>query len=267
MNYLSKVTLKPSMHAKHLFVKEQINPQRPSSMGNDTPKTDNPYRVHQALWQLFDLPPGSDRPFLYREYERGGETFYYVLSTIKPNLDHLFFNVHAKVFNPKFFAGQRLAFELRANPVSSLKDAQGKSSRHDVLMLAKKSMISQGFDDSYSIDQAMFDAGVDWITSQERMQAWGVVIHPNLELSAYTQHRLRRSKQDLEQQKQADDTTDKKPTKAKKKMIQFSSLDYAGALEIQDVDLFYNQMIKGFGKQKAFGCGLMLVRPLRQNNQ
>lgn len=271
MSYLSKVTLKPSMAAKRLFVEEQINSQHQSATANETFKTDNPYRVHQALWQLFDLPAGSDRPFLYREYERGGQTFYYVLSTLKPNLDHPFFTVEAKVFNPSFFAGQRLAFELRANPVSSLKDAQGKSSRHDVLMLAKKSMISQGFDDAYSIDQAMFDAGVGWMTSQERMQAWGVVIHPNLELSAYTQHRLRRTKDDLAQQKQPDNTIDninfdKKLTRAKNKMIQFSSLDYAGALEIQDVDLFYSQMIKGFGKQKAFGCGLMLVRPLRQNN-
>ena len=126
--------------------------------------------------------------------------------------------------------------------------------------------MSQGFDDAYSIDQAMFDAGVDWITSPERMQAWGVIIHPNLELSAYTQHRLRRTKQDLEHQEQAQDSMNNKPIKTKNKLIQFSSLDYAGALEIQDVDLFHNQMIKGFGKQKAFGCGLMLVRPLRQNN-
>ena len=266
MSYLSKVTLKPSMAAKRLFVEEQINPQHSSSMVNDVPKTDNPYRVHQALWQLFDLPAGSERPFLYREYERGGHTFYYVLSTLKPNLHHPFFTVEAKVFNPNFFAGQRLAFELRANPVSSLKDDNGKASRHDVLMLAKKSMIAQGFDDAYSVDQAMFDAGVNWITSQERMQAWGVVIHPNLELSAYTQHRLRRTKDDLNNQKQPENNMDKKPIIAKNKMIQFSSLDYAGALEIQDVDLFCSQMMKGFGKQKAFGCGLMLVRPLRQSS-
>ena len=268
MSYLSKVTLKPSMAAKRLFVEEQINPQHSSTIANNMPKTDNPYRVHQALWQLFDLPTGSDRPFLYREYERGGQTFYYVLSTLKPNLNHPFFTVEAKVFNPNFFAGQRLAFEQRANPVSSLKDNEGRASRHDVLMLAKKSMIAQGFDDAYSVDQAMFDAGVDWITSQQRMQSWGVVIHPNLELSAYTQHQLRRTKDDLDKQKQPDNNinnsnADKEQHKAKNKMIQFSSIDYAGALEIQDVDLFCSQMIRGFGKQKAFGCGLMLVRPLR----
>lgn len=271
MSYLSKVTLKPSMTAKRLFVKEQIYPQHQQSEASDPLKNNNPYRVHQALWQLFDLPAGSDRPFLYREYERSGQIFYYVLSIIKPNLDHPFFAVQTKAFDPKFFTGQRLAFELRANPVATLKDDQGKSSRHDVLMLAKKSMIAQGFDDTYSIDQAMFDAGVDWMTSQERMQAWGVVIHPNLELSSYTQHRLRRTKEDLNKQKQPsnenhDNKKQVKPT-AKNKLIQFSSLDYRGALEIQDTGLFYEKMMRGFGKQKAFGCGLMLVRPLGQSDR
>lgn len=272
MSYLSKVTLKSTLTAKRLFVEEQISPQAQNLSNNEVVKTKSPYRVHQALWQLFDLPAGSDRPFLYREYERGGQTFYYVLSTLKPNLTHPFFTVQTKEFNPSFFDGQRLAFELRANPVATLKDDKGKSSRHDVLMLAKKSIMVQGFDDTYSIDQAMFEAGVDWITSKARMQAWGVVIHSNLELSAYTQHRLRRNKEDLDNQKNlnnknhADNQTNT-TSNTKNKLIQFSSLDYEGALEIQDARLFYEQMIKGFGKQKAFGCGLMLVRPLRQNNQ
>lgn len=269
MSYLSKITFKSTLTAKRLFVEEQISPQGQNLSANEGAKTKSPYRVHQALWQLFDLPAGSDRPFLYREYERGSQTFYYVLSTLKPNLDHPFFNVQTKEFNPSFFDGQRLAFELRANPVATLKDDNGKSSRHDVLMLAKKSIMAQGFDDAYSIDQAMFEAGVDWMTSKARMQAWGVVIHSNLELSAYTQHRLRRTKEDLHEQKKSDNKnhSDNKTSNTKNKPIQFSSLDYEGALEIQDASLFYEQMIKGFGKQKAFGCGLMLVRPLRQNNQ
>lgn len=260
MSYLSRVTLNPTQAAKRLFVTEQIRPQyKNDAQGADT-TIQNPYRVHQALWQLFDLPPDSPRPFLYREYEQGGQLFYYVLSSIKPKTDHPYFLVQTKAFNPQFFDGQRLAFELRANPVVTIKDEAGKSSRHDVLMQAKKSMINQGFDDAYSVDQAMFDAGVDWITQPKRMQAWGVVIHPNLELSAYTQHQFRRTREDIAQQNQAD--ISKKGTVNKR--IQFSSLDYTGALEIQDAALFYEQLRQGFGKQKAFGCGLMLVRPLRQ---
>lgn len=262
MSYLSRVTLKPTQAAKRLFVTEQIRPQYKNDEQGADVTTQNPYRVHQALWQLFDLPSNSSRPFLYREYEQGGQLFYYVLSSMKPKKDHPYFLVQTKAFNPQFLKGQRLAFELRANPVVTIKNEVGKSSRHDVLMQAKKLTIDQGFDDTYSIDQAMFDAGVDWITQPKRMQSWGVVIHPNLELSAYTQHQFRRTKEDIAQQNQNQTDTQRKT--AVNKRIQFSSLDYTGALEIQDTEIFYEQMLQGFGKQKAFGCGLMLVRPLRQ---
>ena len=150
MSYLSRVTLKSESAAKRLFVTEQIRPQYKNSSQSTDVTTQNPYRVHQALWQLFDLPPDSPRPFLYREYEQGGQLFYYVLSSIKPKTDHPYFLVQTKAFDPKFSIGQRLAFELRANPVVTLKDEAGRSSRHDVLMQAKKSTINQGFDDAYS---------------------------------------------------------------------------------------------------------------------
>lgn len=278
MNYLSRVTLKPSLEAKRLFVEEQIRPNTNHSQHSNNSRlalsTSTPYRVHQALWQLFDLPDGSERPFLYREYQRNGETFYYVLSKLKPNTEHPFFSVHHKAFNPKLYDGQRLAFELRANPVVTVKDENGKSSRHDVIMMAKKDMLAQGFDDPYAIDEAMFEAGVNWITNPTRLAEWGVIIHPKLELSAYTQHKFRRTNEDLNQQRdqnrdknvlKEDDKnkTDSVTVKRKPQLIQFSSLDYEGALEIQNAKLFYDKLLQGFGKQKAFGCGLMLIRPLR----
>ena len=141
-------------------------------------------------------------------------------------------------------------------------------------MMAKKDMLAQGFDDPYAIDEAMFEAGVNWITNPTRLAEWGVIIHPKLELSAYTQHKFRRTNEDLNQQRdqnrdknvlKEDDKnkTDSVTVKRKPQLIQFSSLDYEGALEIQNAKLFYDKLLQGFGKQKAFGCGLMLIRPLR----
>ena len=278
MNYLSRVTLKPSLEAKRLFVEEQIRPNtnhsQHSNNGRHASSISTPYRVHQALWQLFDLPDGSERPFLHREYQRGGETFYYVLSKLEPKREHPFFDIQSKAFNPNLYNGQRLAFELRANPVVTVKDGNGKSSRHDVMMMAKKDMLAQGFDDPYAIDEAMFSAGVNWITNPTRLAKWGVIIHPKLELSAYTQHKFRRTNADLNQQhdhnenqnvpkEDNENKTDRVTVNKKSRLIQFSSLDYEGALEIQDAKLFYDKLLQGFGKQKAFGCGLMLIRPLR----
>ena len=42
--------------------------------------------------------------------------------------------------------------------------------------------------------------------------------------------------------------------------VQFSSVDYSGLLEVTDADRFIKPMARGFGRAKAFGCGLMLIR-------
>jgi CRISPR system Cascade subunit CasE len=43
--------------------------------------------------------------------------------------------------------------------------------------------------------------------------------------------------------------------------IQFSSVDYSGVIEVRDPVRFHEQLTLGFGKSRAFGCGLMLIKP------
>ena len=45
--------------------------------------------------------------------------------------------------------------------------------------------------------------------------------------------------------------------------VSFSTLDFEGALTVNDPDLFLASVRRGFGKAKAWGCGLMLIRRLR----
>jgi CRISPR system Cascade subunit CasE len=42
----------------------------------------------------------------------------------------------------------------------------------------------------------------------------------------------------------------------------FSSVDFTGELEITDVEKLTKALFGGVGRAKAFGCGLMLVRPI-----
>ena len=44
------------------------------------------------------------------------------------------------------------------------------------------------------------------------------------------------------------------------KAIRFSVLDLEGMLEVVAPDSFLEALARGFGKAKAFGCGLMLIR-------
>ena len=44
-------------------------------------------------------------------------------------------------------------------------------------------------------------------------------------------------------------------------MIQFSSVDYSGVLVVNDPERFLQRLAVGFGKSRAFGCGMMMIKP------
>ena len=44
---------------------------------------------------------------------------------------------------------------------------------------------------------------------------------------------------------------------------QFSVLDFEGVLEVTDPMRFLAALVNGFGRARAFGCGLMLIRRAR----
>ena len=40
----------------------------------------------------------------------------------------------------------------------------------------------------------------------------------------------------------------------------FGVMDFSGMLEVKDPARFLTQLAQGFGRARAFGCGLMLIR-------
>lgn len=44
-----------------------------------------------------------------------------------------------------------------------------------------------------------------------------------------------------------------------KRLVNLNKVTYEGILEVSDEDLFYKTLTQGFGKKKAYGCGLMTV--------
>lgn len=47
-----------------------------------------------------------------------------------------------------------------------------------------------------------------------------------------------------------------------KNQIRFSTVDIVGQLEVTDPEKFTEALFNGIGRSKAFGCGLMLIKPL-----
>jgi CRISPR system Cascade subunit CasE len=46
------------------------------------------------------------------------------------------------------------------------------------------------------------------------------------------------------------------------KPVRIGVLDFEGVLRVNDPDLFLGAIARGFGRAKAFGCGLMLIKPV-----
>lgn len=205
-----------------------------------------PYAEHQWLWTLFAAPEGTPRDFLFRRREKAGLQRYYLLSPRVPQPRGAAWQVRSTPYDPRVEVGDRLRFELRANPVVT-HARDGKSRRHDVVMEAKKKLLAErGFsrwqdwqgDDKPPLQRLVHESCAAWLA--QRGARHGFEADPEaLCIDGYAQHAGRRDGS-----------------------LKFSSVDFSGELTVIDAGAFGAALRGGIGHAKAFGCGLLLVRRL-----
>lgn len=209
-------------------------------------RLDGPYADHQWLWNWFPADDGAPRDFLFRHQETKGVPRFYVISH-RPPLEELgAWNARTRDYAPQISEGDRLQFELRANPTVR-HGRDGKSKRHDVVMEAKKKMLTdQGITrwsewtgiEKPNVQDVVQVACTAWL--QRRGERLGFVADPEtLLIEGYEQHR-------------------EKPDQ----MLKFSTVELTGQLTVRDSNTFRLALLNGVGSAKAFGCGLLLVRRL-----
>ncbi|MDV6346096.1 type I-E CRISPR-associated protein Cas6/Cse3/CasE [Nitrosomonas sp. Is35] len=220
-----------------------------------------PYGDHQWLWQFLKAEPGTERDFLFRR--RDGEDHmpgFYVVSARKPQSFFDAWQVQSRDYNPQLQEGQYLSFELRANPVLVHK-VNGISRRADVVMHEKKRLLGERGLNRWSdwkntdeakpalyelvqercldwLEQRAEQAGFHLLTRELHDRERGAHTEKSVRIDGYTQHR------------------------GGCKNIRFSTVDFAGELEITNALAFRKTLLSGIGHAKAFGCGLLLVRRL-----
>lgn len=204
------------------------------------------YEAHQWLWRFLPAPPGTARRFLFRRRDADGLPRFYVVSDREPVAPTAHWQVNSKPYAPALQAGARLAFELRANPVVSARNTAGKVARHDVVMQEKTRLLKERglarWSDWTDPDRpALHDlvqrCGADWL--HRRSAAMGVQVDADtLRVDGYAQHR------------------------GKGGSLRFSSVDFSGQLQVRDPATLMRALFDGVGHAKAFGCGLLLVRPI-----
>jgi CRISPR system Cascade subunit CasE len=208
------------------------------------------YAMHQLIWKLFPVDPQKKRDFLYRqEFEkeqlasssaRRGMPLFYILSEREPVPTGDLLSVETKKYAPKLKAGMRLGFDVRVNPVIA-RGVEGKknSSKHDIMMDAKKKAKEQGLKNALAVEQFMNTAAVEWLAEKSKKAGFSLSDEAAVEVSGYQQERLR---------------------KRGGKEIRFSSVDISGSLTVTEPELFRKILFTGIGHSRSFGCGMMMIR-------
>lgn len=196
--------------------------------------------VGKALvWSLFAGGEGA-RDFLWRWDKPAGRRLggeFLILSARPPHDGHNLFTLEVKAFEPDFAPGDRLAFRLRANPVVRRRsDGEASASRHDVVMDAIHGL-PRG-ERAEPRRAAISQAGRRWIETRVA-RAGARLLEQGLRVDGYEKHEVPRKGEGA---------------------ITFSTLDFDGVLDVIEPERFLLAVRKGFGAQKAYGCGLMLIR-------
>lgn len=210
------------------------------------------YEEHQWLWRFLPAPVGTVRRFVFRRRDVDGLPRWYVVSAEPPVAPSPHWEVHAKPYDPVLHEGDRLAFDLRANPVVTTRSADGRAVRHDVVMQRKKALLAErglarwadwAGPERPALADLVAQPCAEWLRA--RSERLGFVLEHDaddpyrdtLRVEGYEQHR------------------------GKGGPLRFSSVDFSGTLRVRDPQALRRALFEGVGHARAFGCGLLLVRP------
>lgn len=185
---------------------------------------------HNLLWSVFSDGPARRRDFLWRE-DRDGS--FLTLSARKPAQTDLFETHRIRDFAPVLAQGDQLDIQLRCNATRTKRDG----ARVDVVMDALHALPQ-----SDRAEERMRLAGSEghaWLARQGDKAGFRLLVS---EVTDYNTTVL---------------TGHRGPRKGQP---QFGILDLSGRIEITDPVAFFAHLPVGFGRAKAFGCGLMLIR-------
>ncbi len=230
--YFSRLTLNRDAPAAALM--PLLNPREPG------PAAD---AHHRLIWSVFADSAERKRDFLWRHDGKGR---FYTLSGRPPRPSDLFNPPETKLFDPVLRTGDLLQFTLRANAtkdraeVSRMEKAarRGNSRRVDLVMDILRDAPERE-KRAENRESAARAAAVAWMTSQGAAKGF----EPRVTVvEGYSTIELGSGRRDG---------------------ATFGILDLTGEIVITDPQVFLAALAVGFGRAKAWGCGLMLVRRAR----
>lgn len=188
--------------------------------------------THRLVWTLFADVPERRRDFLWRESEPG---CFYFLSRRPPEDRHGLFDLDPpKIFAPSLTVGDRLGFMLRANATVAKAVERGARGRRADVVMAALHGLPPG-DRAPARAAAIQEAGAVWLGRQGERCGFAIL---TVKVNRYETLSLERPGAPM----------------------QIGVLDLEGTLQVTDPSALLGALGAGFGRAKAFGCGLMLIR-------
>lgn len=212
--------------------------------------------THRMVWTLFSDSQERERDFLWRETEPGS---FFCLSSRPPEDKHGLFSIDPpKEFAPNLKTGDKLNFMLRVNATvaRSIKSTPGGGKRLrgkpcDIVMDVLKDIPIP--ERAEARRRLLEPVAHGWLSRQGDKHGFlleklsHLCDDENLDQTNYCfrvrEHRVLQIERGQN-----------------RSALRLGVLDLEGLLEVRDPAVFLSAVTHGFGRAKAFGCGLMLIR-------
>ncbi len=186
---------------------------------------------HRLIWTLFSDGPDRSRDFLWRADFRNQ---FFTLSSRPPQANDLFGPLETKEFSPNLASGDKLGFVMRANATRAKQFKEGV--RRVCVVMEQLHEIEPKHRAEQRLKLAE-SAANDWMNRQAETRGF---ILRSLTVEDYRTIRIKRGQGN--------------------KRAVHGILDLRGTLDVDDPNTFLSALSTGFGRAKAWGCGLMLIR-------
>lgn len=222
--YLSRLTL--DRNAPAAAIASLLDPQERSAAAD---------AHHKLVWTAFADQRDRERDFLWRA---DGAGRFFTLSPRPPVQNDLFAPLEIKPFEPSLRPGDLLQFTMRVNATRQRRLTKGadrqKSQRVDIVMdrLFNTVAREQRTERRDAVAQA---AAEDWMAEQGKTKGF-----EPLEVLSKGYHTLEIARP--------------------RRKARLGILDLEGVIRVTDPDIFLSNLAAGFGRAKAWGCGLMLIK-------
>jgi CRISPR system Cascade subunit CasE len=188
----------------------------------------------RLVWTLFADREDRTRDFLWREDDARR---FYVLSNRPPEDRHLLFTVETKAFEPALSPRDRLLFSLRANPTVGRARGDKRAGKRDDVVMAVLNAIPK-HERAERRAEIIRSEGLAWLRRQGAAAGFDFD-DSGIAVDGYEPLTIRDNARNA---------------------LRLSVIEFDGMLTVREPEIFLAKLARGFGRGKAFGLGLMLVR-------